>query len=74
MSLLGAPALFWSLAVICLLFMPYIAVQIRGARAISVAEQVPFAAAAPEVAPASFDLDPRGPEHAPVVAPPPDGR
>jgi MFS family permease len=66
MSVLGAPVLFWSFAVLCLLFMAYIALQLRDARAISVSEQVPFSAAASEVAPASFDLDPRGPEQAPV--------
>jgi hypothetical protein len=64
MSLLGGAALFWSFAVICLLFMSYIAVQVRGARSIAISEQVPFSAAASEVAPASFDLDPRGPEQA----------
>ena len=70
MSLLGAPALFWSLAVICLLFMAYIGVQIRSTQRISVAQQLPFAVSASEVAPASFDLDPRGPEHTPVSAAP----
>ena len=64
MSALGAPALFWSFALLCLLFMAYIAVQVRGARAIAISEQVPFSAAASEVAPASFDLDPRGTDHA----------
>jgi fucose permease len=66
MSVLGAPVLFWSFAVLCLLFMAYIALQLRDARAIPVSEQVPFSAAASEVAPASFDLDPRGPEQVPV--------
>lgn len=65
MGLLGPAALFWSFAVICLLFMAYIALQLRTARAVSISEQVPFSAAAPEVAPASFDLDPRGPELTP---------
>ena len=64
MSALGAPALFWSFALLCLLFMAYIAVQVRGARAIAISEQVPFSAAASEVAPASFDLDPRGTDQA----------
>ncbi len=64
MSELGPSVLFWSFSVICLLFMAYIAVQIRGVRAIAISEQVPFSAAASEVAPASFDLDPRGPDHA----------
>ncbi|MCB1706209.1 MAG: MFS transporter [Halioglobus sp.] len=64
MSVLGAPALFWSFAAICALFMAYLALQLRDLRMIPISEQVPFSAAASEVAPASFDLDPRGPEHA----------
>lgn len=70
MTLFGAPVLFWSFAVLCLLFTAYIAVQLRGKRAISVAEQVPFSAAASEVAPASFDLDPRGADHSQGAATP----
>jgi MFS family permease len=62
MSVLGSTALFWSFSVICLAFMGYIALQLRDLRVITVSEQVPFAVAASEVAPASFDLDPRGPE------------
>lgn len=65
MTTLGPTALFWSCAVMCLLFAVYVAVQFRTARAVTVAEQRPFSAAATEVAPASFDLDPRGPEQAP---------
>jgi MFS family permease len=64
MGLLGPPALFWSCALICLLFMAYIALQLREVRTIPVSAQVPFSAAAPEVAPASFGLDPRAPEQA----------
>lgn len=63
MSMLGAPALFWSFAAICTLFMSYLALQLRDIRMIPISEQVPFAAAASEVAPASFDLDPRGSEN-----------
>jgi len=63
MSLLGPAALFWSFAALCLLFAGYLALQLRSTRAIAIADQVPFSAAAPEVAPASFDLDPRGGEH-----------
>jgi MFS family permease len=70
MSVLGPPALFWSFTVLCLAFMAYIVLQLRVVRAVSIADQVPFSAAASEVAPASFDLDPRGPEQAPAVAPP----
>jgi MFS family permease len=69
MTELGPPALFWAFAALCAVFAGYISLQLRVARDIPVAEQVPFSAAAPEVAPASFDLDPRGPEHEPVVNP-----
>tara|TARA_R110002072_G_scaffold953_3_gene7884 strand:- start:24703 stop:25872 length:1170 start_codon:yes stop_codon:yes gene_type:complete len=67
MSMLGAPALFWSFAAICTLFMSYLALQLRDIRMIPISEQVPFAAAASEVAPASFDLDPRGSENSEEV-------
>jgi MFS family permease len=63
MSTLGPPALFWSFGCLCLLFTAYIALQLREARAVAVGDQVPFSAATSEVAPTSFDLDPRGPEH-----------
>jgi MFS family permease len=62
MSLLGPPMLFWSFALLCLLFAAYVARQLRDERAITVEEQLPFTAASPDVAPASFDLDPRGEE------------
>jgi hypothetical protein len=65
MTEVGATALFWSFGALCALFAVYVAVQIRDARQVSVAEQLPFSAAASEVAPASFDLDPRGAEHTP---------
>jgi len=64
MSLLGPPMLFWSFALLCLLFAAYVARQLRDERAITVADQVPFTAASPDVAPASFDLDPRSEEYA----------
>jgi MFS family permease len=63
MHLWGAPALFWSFAAVCGVFLAYLALQLRDTRVIEVSEQVPFSAAVSEVAPASFDLDPRGPEH-----------
>jgi len=62
MSALGPPMLFWCSALLCLLFAAYVSRQLRDARAVSVEQQLPFAAAAPEVAPASFDLDPRAEE------------
>ena len=55
--------LFWSFGLLCLLFAGYVARQLRDERAITVADQLPFTAASPDVAPASFDLDPRGEEH-----------
>jgi MFS family permease len=74
MSTQGPPMLFWSFAVLCVLFILYMAVQIRGEKPVSSEEQVPFSAAASEVAPASFDLDPRGPEqethHSPTAPTP----
>ena len=63
MSLLGPPMLFWSFGLLCLLFAAYVARQLRDERAVTVADQLPFTAASPDVAPASFDLDPRGEEH-----------
>ncbi|MCB1675799.1 MAG: MFS transporter, partial [Halioglobus sp.] len=63
MSFWGDTALFWSFAATCALFAVYLALQTREARAVTVQEQTPFAAAASEMAPASFELDPRGPDH-----------
>lgn len=63
MDLYSATALFWSSAVISGLFAIYLGVQTRDRSQIVAAEdQVPFSAAAPEVAPTGFALDPRGPE------------
>lgn len=72
MSLLGPPMLFWSFALLCLLFAVYVSRQLREGRAITVAEQVPFAAASPDVAPTSFELDPRGEEHSQTADVPSD--
>ncbi len=74
MTELGAPVLFWAFSAICLVFMVYIAFQLRDARAVTVSEQLPFNAAASEVAPGSFDLDPRAPEYVPEDAAPAEGR
>lgn len=60
MTLLGAPALFWAYTAMCGLFSGLIYALIRTPRAVTVAAQVPFKPAASDVAPASFDLDPRG--------------
>jgi MFS family permease len=67
MSVLGSTALFWAFGGICMLFTGYLVLQLRDMRMIAVSEQVPFSAVASEVAPASFDLDPRSPEHAEEV-------
>jgi MFS family permease len=64
MDQFGAPALFWAFAVMLLLGAVYIAVQRRAMPSLAVEAQVPFSAAGPDVAPAAFDLDPRGPENA----------
>lgn len=59
MTLFGPGALFLSFSVICLLAAGLFLVLTRQPRAVAISEQVPFTAAAPDVAPASFDLDPR---------------
>jgi MFS family permease len=61
MTAFDPTALFWSFTAVCLLFAIYIARQTRTPRAVTVAEQTPFSAAAAETAPAAFDLDPRAP-------------
>jgi MFS family permease len=63
MGSLGATALFWSFATLCMIFSCYLLLQLREARAVSVAQQTPFEVAASEAAPIGFELDPRGPEH-----------
>jgi len=60
MTAVGADALFWSFAVLSGLFSVLLYRLTRTPRAVTVAAQVPFTAAAPDVAPTSFDLDPRG--------------
>ncbi|PLW82326.1 MFS transporter [Kineobactrum sediminis] len=63
MGFFDATALFWSFASLCALFSVYFAVQTRDREQIVAAEdQLPFSAAATEVAPTGFGLDPRGPE------------
>lgn len=60
----GAPALFWAFTAMLGLGGIYLALQSGRAAVLGVDQLVPFAAAGPEVAPTSFDLDPRGPENA----------
>jgi MFS family permease len=62
MGSLGTTSLFWSFAVLCSLFSLYIKLQLKEARAVTVAAQTPFGVAAPDAAPNSFDLDPRATE------------
>ena len=62
MTQYDATALFWSFTALCLLFTVYLVFQLREARAVTVEGQTPFSVVAPEVAPASFELDPRGPD------------
>lgn len=62
MTYFAATALFWSFSLICGLFALYLARQLRSPRVIAVDEQIPFAAAGVDAAPASFGLDPRASE------------
>ncbi|TGD70989.1 MFS transporter [Mangrovimicrobium sediminis] len=64
MTVWGGSALFWSFTVLCLAFSVLFAVLLRQPRAIEASDQTHFKAVASEVAPASFELDPRGEEHA----------
>ena len=64
MDSLGAPALFHAFGAMLIIGAGYIAVQRKTRVTATVEEQVPFSAAAPDMAPTSFDLDPRGPENA----------
>ena len=62
MAIFGPPALFLSFAVMCVLFALLLLVLSRTPRTVSIEEQSPFTAAASDVAPASFELDPRAAE------------
>jgi MFS family permease len=64
MDLLGAPALFHAFGAMLVIGAGYVALQRRVRVTAPVDEQVPFSAAAPDMAPTHFDLDPRGPEDA----------
>lgn len=67
MGALGGTSLFWAFAVLSAVFCAYLLKQLRASRAVPITEQTPFSMAAPDVAPTSFGLDPRGPE---LVEPP----
>lgn len=62
MTAFDATALFWSFAVLCALFSVLFAILTRKPRNVTVDEQTPFTPAGSEVAPESFEMDPRGPE------------
>ncbi len=63
MTIFGATALFWSFTLLCTAFSILLYLLVRVPRAVPVENQVPFTVAAPDAAPISFDLDPRGPEN-----------
>lgn len=60
MQVWGPTSLFWSFAVVCLVFSGLFLAILREPGAVSAEEQTHFAAAASESAPVSFELDPRG--------------
>ena len=60
MTVAGPTALFWSFSVLCMGFAIFIALLSRTPRAVPVADQTPFSAAAADSAPVGFELDPRG--------------
>jgi hypothetical protein len=62
MAVAGQAWLFWGCAGLCGLGSVFIALQVR--RPARVEDTVPFSAAAPDMAPTSFDLDPRAPADA----------
>jgi MFS family permease len=62
MSLWQPSALFWSAAVLAIIFAGYIFAQLGHSRSVTVEEQTPFNAAASAMAPTSFDMDPRAQE------------
>ena len=59
MSVFGPASMFWAFALLFLLFSAILYVLLRVPRVVSVEDQTPFAAAAAEMAPATFELDPR---------------
>ncbi len=62
MDLYDAPALFWTCAGLLLVASVLIAIPRRATPPPEVEEQVPFSAAATEMAPTGFDMDPRSPD------------
>jgi MFS family permease len=64
MSLWEPSALFWSAAVLAIIFAGYIFAQLGHSRSVTVEDQTPFNAVASATAPTSFDMDPRAQEEA----------
>lgn len=65
MGVFGASSMFWTFALLFLVFSAILYVLIRVPRSVAVEEQIPFEAAATEMAPATFELDPRSSEPEP---------
>lgn len=62
MTTFGPNALFWAFSGVCGVFCVVFLILSRQPRLVTVEEQTPFAPAASEVAPQSFELDPRASE------------
>lgn len=62
MGVFGPSSMFWTFALLFLLFSAILYALLRIPRTVTVEEQTPFKAAATEVAPANFELDPRSTE------------
>ena len=62
MSSFGAVSLFWSFGVLFVLFAGLLYLVTRKPRDVTVEEQTPFTSVASDVAPTSFELDPRSVE------------
>lgn len=65
-----ARALWWGLSVISVMCGSYIYLHRNDVGHTRPQDQTPFTVAAPEMAPTSFDMDPRGPEHSDTVIDP----
>ncbi|TDG15779.1 MFS transporter [Seongchinamella unica] len=59
MGVFGSASMFWAFAVLFLLFSALLYALLRVPRTVTVAEQTPFEAAAADMAPNTFELDPR---------------
>lgn len=59
MGMFGATSMFWTFAILFLVFSAILYALMRVPRSVTVEQQTPFEAAAAEMAPATFELDPR---------------